>query len=317
MNSSTHQEQIDFYDANMNPLATSVAATRVDDSSFSILTPSSLARFVTIAGQKYYWNDTAPKGDYAVLTFTSDNRSTGEALRLTGVLDCDGAPVPAPTTNLGGGPVTQPFANFTQTTGCLPFVPCAPKVVCISPNGETFPNGKTFPFPASFICDEQYGSKWWGIVQSTMTDLFWQTPHHPCNTKPCAQWKQDDGGCHDDSVEDGIEFACPGDDGYTGESSPPIYYYAFPPQVETRLTLPCNYGPAQNECPPALPDDIQLGWLSPVTNTTGDIALPPNPPGANGLNGAPMDASTTWDFHSLLCFQNTSGCRFDYSAPGC
>ena len=84
------------------------------------------------------------KGDYALLEWLADLRTFGEFTRLSGINDCSGAPVTGlPTTNAGGGPVgsaTQ-FASFTQTPGCLPFVPCAPKVVCISPNGETFPNG--------------------------------------------------------------------------------------------------------------------------------------------------------------------------------
>ena len=319
MATATHQEQIDLFDVNMNMLAGNVTATRVDDSTFTIGSAQASAKYATIhAAAKWYMNDTTPKGDYAVLEWTSDFRSNGEYQRLSGVLDCEGNQVAQPITNASGVLVTQPFANFTQTAGCLPFVPCSPKVVCISPNSETFPNGKTFDFPASFAADEQYGSKWWGFVQSTMTDLFWQQPHHPCNIKPCALWKEDDGTCHEDSIEDGGTFGCDGDDGFIeGETLPPVYYFASRSQVEARLTLPCNYGPFQNECAPALPDDVQIGWLSPVTNTTGDIALPPTAPGASGSDGSPIAASTTWDFHSLLCFQTTSGCRFNYSAPGC
>ncbi len=319
MTASTHQELVDLWDANMNPLASAVTATRVDDNTFTIANAQHTAAFVTIHGATaWYMNDTAPKGDYAVLEWMSDFRSAAEFGRLAGVLNCDGNQIAQPTTNAGGGPVTQPFASFTQTAGCLPFVPCSPKVVCISPNGETFPNGKTFDFPASFACDEQYGSKWWSYVQSTMTDIFWQPPHHPCNIKPCAQWKMDGGDCQDDSIEDGVEFGCPGDDGFVeGETLPPVYCFAHAPQVEARLTVPCTYGLLRNECPPALPGDIQIGWLSPVMNSSGDIALPPNPPGALQDRGEPAGASTTWDFHSLLCVQIAAGCRFKYQVPGC
>jgi len=303
----------------MAEIASNITATRVDDSTFTTAAAYVAAKYVMIhRAAKWYVNDVSPKGDHAMLEWVSDFRSVGESGRLNGVLDCDGNQVSQPTTNAGGGPVAQPFAGFTQTAGCLPFVPCAPKVVCVSPNGETFPNGKTFDFPASFSCDEQYGSKWWGFVQSTMTDLFWQQPHRPCNIKPCAKWLMDGGTCAEDSIEDGTIFACSGDEGFVqGESQPPVYYFAHAPQVEARLTVPCNYGVARNECAPALPADVQIGWLSPVFYSAGDVALPPNPPGALADRGAPAGASTTWDFHQLLCGQMQLGCRFRYQVPGC
>lgn len=262
----------------------------------------------------YYINDTAPKGDYAFLQWLADYRSSGEYARLAGITDCSDAQVPQPTTNVGGGPVTQPFASFTQTPGCLPFVPCSPKVVCISPNGETWPNGITYPFPETFACDEQYGSQWWGFVQSTMTDLFWQPPHRPCNIGTCAKWVMDSGPtCPDD-----IPGSCPGDDDYVSdeETPAPTFFYAHAPQVEARLTIPGNYGLDQDESAPALPAGIQIGWLSPVTNTTGDIALPPVAPGAVSDRGEPAPANTAWDLHAAMCALSGS-CRFNYVLPGC
>jgi hypothetical protein len=294
-------EQVDIYDAAMTLLAASVTATRIDDSSFTTASSYPTAKYVAITGVKYYFNDSNPKGDYALLQWWSDFRSKGEYDRLTGVLDCSGTQVARPTANAGGGPVevnTQ-FSNFTQVPSCLPFSPCAPRVVCISPNGETFPNGVTYPFPATFDCDEQYGSKWWAWVQVTMTDLFWQPPHRPCNIDPTALWKEDDGSCQAD----------------TPDTTPPVYYYAHRPQVEARLTLPCNYGVGQNETPPALPDGVQIGWLSPVTNDTGDVAYPPEPPGAAIDRGEPNSANTAWNLHNVFCA--SAGCRFNYLPPGC
>ena len=317
MDSSTHQEQVDLWDASMTSVGSNITATRVDDSTFATASAHLTAAYVTIHGAPaWYVNDTRPKGDYAVLTWASDFRSVGEYGRLSTVVDCDGDPVAQPTTNAGGGPPTQPFASFSQTAGCLPFKRCDPRVVCISPNGETWANGTTYDFPESFTADEQYGAKWWGYVQSTMTDLFWQQPHRPCNIKPCAQWKMDGGICADDSPDDGTAFACAGDDGFIdGESQPPVYYYAHAPLVEARLTVPDNYGIAQDESGPSLPSDVQIGWLSPVTNNTGDVALPPDPPGAISDRGEPAGAFTTWDFHSLLC--GHLDCRFNYFVPGC
>lgn len=313
LDSATHQEQIDLFDKDMNILTSDVAAARIDDSHFSIAGNLPNSRFVMIHGAaKWYMNDTGPKGDYALLEWLSDFRSNGEFARLTGVLDCSETQVAQPTQNVGGGPVTQPFASFSQTPGCLPFTPCSPKVICISPNGETFPNGITYPFPENFACDEQYGSKWWAYVQTTMTDLFWQRPHRPCNIQPCAKWLMDGGTCADD--EGG---SCPGDEDYIpDESSIPTYYFGHAPQVEARLTVPCNYGLNHTECAPALPAEVQIGWLSPVHYDTGDIALPPQPPGALEDRGEPAGASTAWDFHSLLCSHST-GCRFNYQTPGC
>jgi hypothetical protein len=317
MDNTTHQEQIDLFDKDMTLLAANVTATRTDDSTFTVAPGSAAvsAAWAQITGAAdYYVNDPSPKGDYAKLEWLADFRSYGEFTRLTGILDCTSTQVTQPSTNLGGGPIatSTQFASFTQTPGCLPFVPCAPKVVCISPNGENFANGITYDFPETFACDEQYGSKWWAYIQSTMTDLFWQRPHRPCNIEPCARWTMDTGACAADTVG-----TCPGDDDYVlGESEPPEYFFAHAPQVEARLTVPANYGAAQNETAPTLPDGIQIGWLSPVNFSTGDIAYPPEPPGVQQDHGNPASAATAWDLHALFC-ANNAGCRFNYKLPGC
>lgn len=323
-NSSTHQEQIDVYDAAMTLLAGAVTATRISDTQFSLPAPYPSAAFVTIHGApKWYVNDECPKGDYAVLEWLADFRSFGEYSRLSGISDCSGSPVTGlPTTNLGGGPLTAEtqFASFSQTPGCLPFVPCAPKVVCISPNEESFTNGITYNFPETFVCDAQYGSKWWGYVQQTMTELFWQQPHRPCNIESCARWIADDGTCQDNTPLNPPAYACPGDEDYVdGETQPPIYYYAFPPLVEARLAVPDNYGANQNESGPTLPLRVQIGWLSPVDHLSsdGDVAYPPEPPSVNKDGGIPGGATTAWDVHDRLCIASAAGCRFGYRDNGC
>src|SRR6185312_9544821 len=125
--------QVDLYDATMTAVATNITATRVDDSHFTTAAAYPGAVWVQIHGsEKYYVNDTDPKGAFAVMQWTSDFRSYGEYGRLTGQLDCDGAQVARPTENAGRGPVdaaTQ-FTSFSQTQGCLPFSTCTPKVVC-------------------------------------------------------------------------------------------------------------------------------------------------------------------------------------------
>ncbi len=304
-------EQIDIWDKDMNLLAGNVTATIINSAEFAIAVSQPKAAFITITGApKWYMNDTDPKGDFLKLEWTSDNRSPGEASRLAPVTDCDGNPVAAPAKNAGGGPVSNPYASFTQTPGCVPFSPCAPKVVCITPNGEHFPNGVTYPFPAGFQADEKYGSKWWGWINVTMTDLLWQAPHAPCGFVDLADaidlnWSQDNGTCLAD-------FDSDNDGGGTTHNK----FYAFPPQVEARASVPCNYGKAQNECGPALPAGIQIGWSSPVTAVSGDIAFPPTPPSPQ-LDGTPNGTTTAYALHALLCDTASKGCRFNYSLPGC
>lgn len=315
MDTTTHQEQVDIYDSTMTLLSSNKTATRVDDSTFTVVLGDAqpTAAFVMIHGAAaWYMNDTEPKGDYAVLEWLGDARSPGEYNRLLTAVDCAGTPITQPTENAGGGPVANPFENFTQTPGCLPFSGCNPRVVCISPNGETFPNGITYPFPEDFVLDEQYGSKWWGWVEATMTDLFWQHPHRPCNLKPCGKWTMDGGICADN-----IEGSCPGDGDYVpDESTPPEYFFAYAPQVEARLTIPGIYGDDSDESAPALPSGVQIGWLSPVDYDTGDVAFPPHAPTIESDRGNPGGASTSWNLHELFC-DHTDGCRFDYAVPGC
>lgn len=331
------QETVDLWDKNMNQIATGVTATRVDDLHFTIAAPQMSAAYVTITGApKYYMNDGDPKGDYALLEWLSDfrtggnpnntNSNGGEFGRLTGVMDCGGAQVPQPTHNAGGGPVTAPYAFFSQTPGCVPFVPCSPKVICITPNGEQFPGGFTSAFPPmmppgqlpgasdQFYFDDTYGSKWWRWIEVTMTDLLWEPPHPPCGfVKPNAdppetlQWKEDDGSCQQASDETSTDGS---------ETIIHHRFYQHRPQVEARLSVPCNYGNGQNECAPALPAGIQIGWSSPVQGIGQDIALPPVPPGT-GAKGRPGTANTAYHLHALLCLANGAGCYLNYKPVGC
>ncbi len=323
-------EQIDVFDASMSSLASNVTATRVDDSHFTTVSSYPTAAWVQIHGAPaWYMNDTQTKGDFLFLQWISDNRSIGEYTRLTGQVDCDGDPLTQPSENAGGGPVTQPFQYFCQHINCedkdcLAFNCCRPRVICVSPNGESFLNGVTVGFPSmlsdgtnpssspsSYYMDEQYGSKWWGWPQVTMTDIFWQTPHKPCgfdnpdgDPVEVLDWQADPGTCPDDEDE-------------TTEGGSIIHhkYYASAPQVEARASVPCNYGAAQDECAPTLPSGIEIGWNSPVDTATGS-PLPPQP--ATIVDSAvPQGSNTAWSVHATLCSENEAECRFVYSVPGC
>jgi hypothetical protein len=330
MTSSTHQEQIDLYDSAMTLLQSNVTATRISDTQFSILDPQPSGVFVQIHGAtKWYINDTSSKGDFTVLQWWFDYRTIRETESERS--DCDGNPITVPEfvtyadadCNFNNATVATPgfgFRRFCQQQGCLPFVPCAPRVVCVSPNGETWNNGITIAMPTTMLWDEQYGTRYQAAVESTMTDLFWQPPHFPCNIKSCAIWKMDDGTCNGDvHTNCAVGIGCPDDIGCDDDSTPPVFYYALAPLVEARLTIPGNYGPGQDESAPALPDGIQIGWLSPVdhADTVAGVALPPKASGPLSDSGVPGNCNCTSALHETLCDSHHSGCRFGYNERGC
>lgn len=320
------QETVDLWDKDMNNLATAIVATRIDDTHFSVTGSYANAAYVTINGAaKWYMSDSDGKGDYALLEWWSDTRSQGEAIRMGPLTDCSGNPIGGiPSTNVGGGPIGNEFAYFTQTQGCVSFTPCGPKIICISPNGE-FGTPYKFPpmlgqggLPGSnnlFCFDEDYGSQWWGWFETTMTDLLWQAPHTPVGIIPI--------GNPDDYtltwIEDQFNTGCPGD---CMPGNPPCgefeyqHWYRHEPQVETRLSVPCNYGQGQNECGPALPPGITIGWLSPVLYSGNDVHLPPKPPGIL-IDSRPGLTMTAWSIHAGMCADISAGCSLNYVVSGC
>lgn len=256
----------------------------------------------------WYENDQFAKGDFVILTTLNDYRTNGEYSRLFDVLDCTGTQVTLPTQNHG-------FASFTQDQHCLGFHPCHPRVVCFTPNGETFPNGITVAFPGTFTLDDIYGERWQGVVQWVMDDLVWQAPHHPCGSPSLSIladpgdtvdgsaiiWLMDNGTCQADSFDEDTEVQ--------------TMYYKMVPMVEAILALPSNYGAGRNETP-ADPFGLYGGltWLSPVTNAQGAGVY--NPPQYIGyvVGGQPAAANTAFGLHATIEATVASGtCRFDYS----
>lgn len=299
-------DTVDLYDASMTLLAGNVAVTRVDDTHFTVGTAYATiaaCKYITAAGKKYYFDTDRPKGDYTVLEWTFDFRTNGERARLLGSVNgCTGDPMIAPTANNG-------FSEFNQTQGCLPFTPCSPKVICYSPNGETFANGITYPPPRPAL-DYRFGTLWLGLPQTSMTSLFYQPPHSPVTVSDSLTetdfdpaydrliWREDDGSCPDDYVE-------------TAEGGGMTFHKFYPhhPMVEARLSLPNNSGMAMNETPPALPAGIQIGWLSPVDHTGDGVAYPPGIVGFNE-DGSLAGMATPWSISAALCAAAKSGCRF-------
>jgi len=310
MASAAHTEQVDLYDATYILVAFNVTATRTSDSTFTTATAYPTAVWATITGVSYYFDDDLPKGDFAVLQWGFDFRTTAEILRLTGQLDCSGSQVTMPTANLATRLLSRMrFAcrrNRCQSGGGL-----------FHAQWREFCQWHHLRFSTSFVMDERYGSRWQGYVQQTMTDLFWQKPHLPCGALSLSILA--DPG---DTV-DGSAITWVMDNGRAKRirmmkiRGCRTMYYPLAPMVEARLTLPSTYGAAQNETPASLPSGISIGWLSPVDHNSGDVAFPPGAVGFN-LDGSPASVMTPWVLHSLLCAATTpeSTCRFkgDYES---
>ncbi|HSY42854.1 MAG TPA: hypothetical protein VK811_03020 [Candidatus Acidoferrum sp.] len=262
---------VDVYDKTMTIITGSLDVTRIDDSHFTV--PVAVATLANAAwvqshgAPAYYWDDQYPKGDYVYTDWTYWPRQVYEPTRINGIYNsCNGAACgDTNVTSCVCSSITcetsaaNVFSTFTQEAGCVPFTPCNPAVLAITPNGETFANGATYDFPAINL-DEIYGSGWQAEFQQAMTDLLWQPPHVPA-TSPCAAettaWTEDNGTCESNSDTN--------------------TYYAHRPLVEARLTVPAGA--------PALPSGITIGWLSPVTNPTSPDALYPAPSNGPGLGG--------------------------------
>ncbi len=245
-------EYVDVWDANMNALAANVAATRVNDTTFT-MTNYPTAAWVTIHGDPnpWYMNSGYPRGNFVTLEWVTNNRVIGETARLTGATDCSGSALPLPTPLGGVGYVS----SFGAVQHCLSNIGCAPRVVCWSPNGETFGNGIKMGFTAPAF-DQVYGCAWYGAVMDTMTDEYWQSPHNPpCDGTPL---NQDDGSCN------------------------PANNYCLEPIVEAELAPP-GYGIGGGESV-SYPGFITVGVVSPIASMSG--ILPPAP-------GSPAGAWTT------------------------
>ena len=303
-----NQDSIDIYDAKMVLLASNVTATRLDDTHCTTLANYAHAKwFVSHGSPKWYFDSNWPRGNFLVLETLLDKRSSGEDARLTTAgsptVMCDGS---TPATSIPGYPNFYGYKTFNQTQYCLPFSTCQPRVIYITPNGESSGNSITYPFPNTFALDEAYGSIWLGVVQQTMTDLWWQAPHHPCSAQDLSVtalpgdvvtgsnivWKEDHGNCIMDSG-----------------GPPQTMYYPLAPLVEAEITLP-KYGMASPQTEtPTLPAGITLGWLSPVTYTIGDVWYYPSPGGFTEF-GLPQGVATEWAQWDTLYNAVRTTCRF-------
>lgn len=272
-------ETVRFFDANMAPVAVTTLA-RVNDDQFTAGADVSGAVWMT--PENFYdgspWNysrtDSEPKGDFVHLEWIWDTRTAGEALRLSGVTDCNGAPLGnVPYVDADGqlrnpdGTANFAFKNFVQTQECLGYTPCAPRVAGFSPNGETFSDGVIFPFNFQTV-DFRYNgnNNWQGRIVWTMGDLISDAigaPHQPCgHTDP---WTAANGDCSDMTN-----------------------HYRNLPIVECRMDVPAGF--------PSLPAGVSIGFASPVTSATG-VGPPEIPASTNGTRKTIYESSV----HVTLC----------------
>ena len=279
---------VDIYDSGMTLISGNLAVTRIDDTHFTV--PVAVGTLIgatwiqSHGAPAYYWNDQYSKGDYVYTDWTWWPRQICEANRINNVnTSCTGTEgcFDCPDTVT---PYEYPFNEFNQEAGCVPFNPCNPSVLCISPNDESFPNGTTYGF-TTIDFDEQYGSGWQAEFQQVMVDLLWQEPHYPAQGSGCTSnpfnWEEDNGTCQ------------------TGDNPK---YFPMRPLVEARLTVPSGA--------PALPAGITLGWDSPVDISGSadgpfyDPEIPPSggsilfPPASNGAGG---QTQTLWGLWSAEC----------------
>lgn len=243
----------------------------------------------------------------------------------SGLWDTDGGELPGPSVTSGYrsdvrrwqdlAGMSRAVKAINYNARCLPFSPCHPVVVCLSPNGETWPNGTTLDFATSFAPDGKYGSLQQLYVQQSMQDRLWQPPHRSCAGFDATDgdygafcWREDVGEC----LPDGTDCAR-----YSPlvDAGKPTYYYPFRPLVEARLTVPASA--------PALPAGATIGYLPLSAFQTGD-PLPagdrPYPPDVTeGVgNRADLEFQTTWGIWLALqtCVCADGRYKADYQAQG-
>jgi hypothetical protein len=286
--------------------------------------------FVSSSGAPaYQWHDDRTKGDWLFVQWTHNYRDIGENDRLIAQCsnhgDCTGAcPAPdvlRPDQASNGMPRSVASMLIQQKengAGCVPFTPCYPQVLAISPNrktesnptGEEFPNGAIQPFP-TLDCDDRYTAAWQAVIIQHLPDPLWlarvgpaQQPHKPCEDgaeTDCA-WLEDPGDCQPDLCSLG-----------TGQ-----LYYPQRPWVEARQALPSGA--------PSLPSGVHIGFLQ-----LADLQ-DPDPPDGNVLpppslmyyaypDPSPTPAITPWGIwareSNCVCGYDGDG-RFapDYQANG-
>lgn len=303
-------DKVDFVDANdnsvlgWNDLPVSVTDTRHLAIPAHTDAPSGSNLYLKSSGAPHYWwFDDESKGDYLVGEWMHDFRDIGEADRICheryqmNYNGCSSMPdMPDGVTCIGDGTsgsdlrvnqmghgMPRSVKNMSIDGHCLPFSPCHPQVVCISPNGEQFPLGTTYPFPGSVTADatgmtvdstmltadsgflpldDRYGTLWQSMPIFWMQDPFWEAPPKPCP-------KEGDDGDDDEGWTEDVLGNCAD-----------TAQYEHRPLVEARSSVPAPWKVGDRS--PTLPDDVIINVLN-----LHDLDTPGAPP--SGVVIAPPD----------------------------
>jgi hypothetical protein len=305
-------DKLDIWDESMIATKVNVEVTTVtDDETFLLALSDSFEQaggYITAHGAPaYWWNDDNGKGDYLVFSYFHDFRDYQERdlwnARITACPNCgfrSNGPAKRVNQARWGMPrsvkqiaLVSPPSNNGWT--CIPFDPCAPQVICISPNGEIFPNGKTYPFPGSVTLDTQYGSLWQELIVQCMPDIFYEPPAPECITctddteDPAGDPQLDDCDMYEDVFGDCWEDLC------YNPCAPELgeyRAYAMRPWVEARDGVPAAW--IQGDTPPNLgtynPHILTLEELDTKTEPSGFVVPPPE------ITGARYDFPSLWTF---------------------
>lgn len=235
------------------------------------------------------WNTTASSGRFTVQEWGFNRRDIGEWNRMTTAGCSPGFSEPRPGQAANG--MDQGVNSYACNQGALVSAVCAPKVICISPNGETFTVGQTTAFD-SVLADDIYGNQWQALVIQAVNDPLWETPFKPCGFS--GTWTMDSGACQTD----------------TGS----VRYYPVPMQVDAECEPPTGA--------PALPSGFYVGWLplsayEAAPPIAGNKSLPPTPL-ATDSGGTPITSPTAWSIalNQEICVCVSGTFAQEYEADG-
>lgn len=235
------------------------------------------------------WNTDASNGTYTVQKWGFNRRDIGEWNRITDAGYDPEFSEPRPGQQANG--MDQGVDSYTCSQSALVSAVCAPKVICISPNGETFTVGATTDF-GSVLADDIYGNQWQSLVIQSVNDPLWEVPFKPCGFT--GTWSMDSGLCQTDTAF--------------------IRYYPVPLQVEARCAPPAGA--------PALPSGFYVGWLAlpayeAAPPISGNKSVPPvSLPTGNG--STPISNPTAWSIavNQEICVCISGVFAAEYEADG-
>ncbi len=317
-------DHVDFTDVDGAVIESNKTVTVISETEFTFSGSIPTGVFVVsnvgaVSAPLWWWYDNRPKGSYLWAEWTHNLRDYQERDRaISQYGSCGCSPVTDPGAAIRpyqeGHGMPRSVSAFDIGRDCLSWTPCAPQVLCYSPNAESFTNGVTRAFPETFSSDERYSSLWQAAfvqevvdysyqpIQDPDTDTIWNepwdSPHEPCDvqakTDPTATWQEDDGTCIEDDDTDHH------------------YYYRHRPYVEPEIALPVVDG----HTAPSLPSGLYLAFITSLGTGTnelnhngsivGNVLPPPAVIGnSNNADATPNQPVTPW---SLYVLQMTCVC---------